>query len=631
MKTTLLTAFVLFTLHLTAQNTYLVSQQYGYSATDATQFLQAALNDPTAATIIIDNQAGSTWITDGLLLTRDDVTIQFQPGVVVEALAGALGQFEPILNIRGCDNITIQGNGGTMRMDKSQYPTNSEFRHCILTRGPSNVTISDLTLTGAAGDGIEVGPDFVQDVNDFDNDGDTAEFLPLQPSQNIILNNLICDANNRQGMSVISVIGLTVNNCTFSNTFGTDPMSGVDFEPFQRYQPMQNILMTGCTFSGNGGNGIQFGGVDINAQSPPSSIVIENATVFGNGQDPNRQRAAVDINNIYNPFAGADQSGDANDVGSAPGTFTIRNSIIRDEPYPGINVRQYASGLNVTFENVTVQNAANTFVNANLGPIIVQPPFYGASLNNEPCFGNVAFTNVTLVDDQTNRAQVTVDDLRSGPTGPADVTGTIGVDMVGMAAGQPINYVEDQQDCGNFTLDVVPVSALPVTLRRFDATTGEECTHRLRWEVVAASLLVGFVIEASADGRTWTDVWQTPTDDERGLGTHGATVAGRVDRFYRLRSDFIDATSSYSEVAFVPGCATEMELRYWPNPVRETLYFAPAAEVRVLTLTDVLGRPVRRWQVPNGVGELHLDGVPAGSYVLSDDRGDTVRILVAGE
>ena len=619
---------------LLAQNTYNVSQQYGYSPTDATAFLQAALNDPTAAVIVIDDLQGSTWITDGLLLTRDNVRIEFAPGVEVEALAGALGQFESLLNIRGCSNVFVEGNGGTMRIDKSQYPSNSEFRHCILTRGPQNVTIQNLLLTGAAGDGIEVGPDFVPDVNDIDNDGDFAEFVPTEPTQNLTLNNLVCDANNRQGMSVVSVIGLTVNNCTFSNTQGTEPESGVDFEPFQRYQPMQGIVMTGCTFSGNHGNGIQFGGVDIDASSPPSSILIQNALVTNNGLNPNRTRAGVDINNIYNPNAGSDQTGST--VNSATGSFALVNSTVRDEPYPGINVRQYASGLDVTISNVTVENCANTLVNFGLGPIIVQPPFYGSTLNNEPCFGNVEFTDVTVIDDQTNRAHVTVDDFRAGPTGPADVSGNINVSLVGAAAGTSAIYLEDGDDCGNFTLTVTTVGPLPVELTSFGVSR-KDCTHELSWEVALAEQLERFVVEESSDGEKWATARPLTGSshaanvgsDVKALGAHWVTLDGTRPAFYRLRSDFRDGTSEYSELVYAEGCVGATELKVWPNPTTSALNIAPSAKPRVLGLYDALGRQIQRFDLDEGQQRIQLTGLSPGLYVLVDEAsGQIVRLAV---
>ena len=613
---------------LHAQNTYRVSQQYGYSATDATQFLQAALNDPTAAVIIVDADQGSTWITDGLLLTRDNVRIELDPGVTVRALDNALGQFESLLNIRGCSNVFVEGNGGTFAMDKSQYPGNSEFRHCIITRGAQNVTIQNLTLTGAAGDGIEVAPDFVVDANDVDGDGDVTEIEPVVPSRNITLNNLVCDANNRQGMSVISVIGLSVSGCTFSNTSGTLPESGVDFEPFKSYQFLQGITMTGCTFNGNEGNGIQFAGVDLRPTSPPVDITITGALVFDNGKDAGSTRAGVDINNTYDPFAGSDQTMNAADVGSVSGTFAMSNSTIRDEPYPGLNVRQYVTGLDVSFTNVAVENCANTFVNAGLGPIIVQPPSYDANRNNDPCFGNVAFNDVTLVDDQTNRAQVTVNDFRAGPSGPEDVTGTIDVTLTGAAAGTPINFNADNVSCANFTLAVVGNSGpLPVELAGFGVSLNG-CTHEAAWEVASAELLTRFNLEASPDAETWTTAWTAAVSDGTAIGEHRARAEGQTARFYRLRSDFADGTTEYSDIVYAAGCGQKTTLSAWPNPSIGTLNITASEERRKLTFTSATGAHMLDVELAAGQTQLNLSTLAAGVYVLTDGHGGRQRIVV---
>ena len=629
MKSSLLYLFFLLSFITTAQaqNTYLVSQQYGYDATDATSFLQAALNDPTAEVIIIDNIQGSTWITDALTLTRDNVTIELQPGVEIEALANALGEFEPLLRLRACSNIMIEGNGGTLRMDKTQYPSNSQFRHCILTRGAQNVTIQNLTLTGAAGDGIEVGPDFVEDVNDFDNDGDVTDFVPTVPTENLTLTNLICDDNNRQGMSVVSVIGLTVTNCTFSNTAGTEPESGVDFEPFKSYQFMQGIVMNNCTFSGNNGNGIQFAGVDLKADSPPADILIDGATIIDNGKNASRQRAGVDINNIYNPFAGSDQSMDNADVASSTGTFILRNSTIRDEAFAGINVRQYAAGLDVSFENVLIENAANTFVNANLGPVIVQPPFYGSNLNNEPCFGNAAFTNVSIIDDQTNRAQVTVSDLRAGPSGPQDVTGTITVQMTGAAENEPVNYVEDSQGCVNFTLDVTAGTVLPVSLTGFTGNAVTDCEHEITWEITEALNTEAFSVEKSSDNRQWETLLYLPTNDSRAAGRYAHRFTGRETGYYRLRSHFIDGSASYSTVVLLRGCASDNALTAYPNPTDGILYVAPSDIPREFRLHDITGRLLQRILLPIDATQLDFAGQPAGMYLLADDQGNRLAVV----
>ena len=611
-----------------AQNTYRVSQQYGYDAIDATQFLQAALDDPTAAVIIIDADVSSIWITDGLTLSRDNVRIELDPGVTVQALDNALGVFEPLLVIVGCSNVFVEGNGGTFVMDKSQYPSNSEFRHCIGLRGPENVTVQNLTLTGAAGDGIEVGPNYVIDVNDLDGDGDTTDEEPIVPARNITLNNLLCDANNRQGMSVLNVIGLNVNGSTFSNTAGTLPGSGVDFEPFKSYQFLQGITMTVCTFHGNEGNGIQFAGVDLRPSSAPVDISITGALVYDNGKNPNGEPAAVKIGNVYNPFGGADQSMDPADVGSVPGTFTLSNSTVRDEPFSGLDVQQYAAGLTVNFTNVSVENCANTFVSTNLSPIIVRPPFYGASRNNEPCFGNVAFNNVTLTDDQTNRRHVVVFDFRPGPSGPEDVTGNIDVTLTGAAAGSPVDYLADDVDCGNFTLTVTDVSApLPVELTSFGVSLNS-CTHEASWEVASASLLARFSLEASVDAEMWNTTWSAATDDDAAIGEHRATVTGKAGRFYRLRSDFADGTAEYSDAVYRAGCRQNSKLAVWPNPSRGTLNVSASDEPRTLTFTTLTGANALEVALLPGQTQVATHPLATGVYVVTDGLGHRQRVLI---
>ena len=143
-----------------------------------------------------------------------------------------------------------------------------------------------------------------------------------------------------------------------------------------------------------------------------------------------------------------------------------------------------------------------------------------------------------------------------------------------------------------------------------------------------AERLSGFAVEGSTDGRTWTTVWQQATDDERGLGVHHVTVPQTAATFYRLRSDFVDGLAEYSEVAFAPACDAAGTLVVWPNPTRGELYLMPIEEARTFTLTDATGRVVRRVLVPGGVGELSINELTTGLYLLSDATGGRVRVVV---
>lgn len=598
---------------------------------NATACIQAAINDQNISRVILAD-VGQNWVSDRLTIGRDNFTFELENAdVVLQAEPGALAQFESLLRILLATNVTVEGNGGTFLLDKSEYDASSQFRHGINLAGPTNVTVQNLTILRAPGDGILVGSAFVQDVNDADGDGDVTDFEPTAFCFDITIDNVICDGNNRQGISVTSVVGLTVTNSQFINTSGTEPESGVDFEPFRRYQPMQGIVFDNCTFSGNNGNGIQFGGVDLNAGSPISDILITNALVSGNGQNPNRSRAGVQLRNIYDPFNGADASGNPADRTSSTGTFTLRNSTVRDEPYSGLNVRQYASGIDVSIENVVFDNVANTPINQGAGPILVQPVDYGDEFNNDPCFGNVAFSNVRLIDDQTDRRQVTVTDFRGGPSGPQNVTGDICVEFVAPQANATIATFLDDQPCGNFTLAVSEcLTTLPVTLTDFRVETNtDDCQHEITWTVAEASNVRSFTVETSQDGRNWTAVDSRAVNAQSALGGHSRFVRAGPDAAFRLRTDDIDGSFSYGPVVYAAGCKVTDGLEVWPNPARNVLYLAPVNYARTFRMMNVQGQTITTVSLPADRTKISLQQVPAGVYTLHcPESAATTRVVI---
>ena len=55
---------------------------------------------------------------------------------------------------------------------------------------------------------------------------------PATRTQRVVIKDVVADDNHRQGMSVISALGLLVENCTFSGTNGTSPMAVSAAAPF---------------------------------------------------------------------------------------------------------------------------------------------------------------------------------------------------------------------------------------------------------------------------------------------------------------------------------------------------------------------------------------------------------------
>ncbi len=248
------------------------ASQWGFDKDNATECLQKAI-DSGAKKILIDN-TGSDWIIDPVKLRSDleliigkDVTVLARPG-------GFLGVNDSLFTADGLKNITIRGeSGATLKMNRQDYADKarykpSEWRHGICLRSCENVVIRDLAITGSGGDGIYLG----------------ALAKPQNFCKDITIENIVADDHHRQGLSVISVENLLVRNCTFNNTKGTLPMSGIDLEPNQPDERLVNCVIEKCTFNGNDGSGADIYILHYNEQSPPMSITFRDCTFNGNNR-----------------------------------------------------------------------------------------------------------------------------------------------------------------------------------------------------------------------------------------------------------------------------------------------------------------------------------------------------------
>lgn len=120
-----------------------------------------------------------------------------------------------------------------------------EWGYGIYIFSGTNVSINGLTLKEFWGDGSAAG-----------GTDDTIE--TLAPSINIKYTNCIFDDNRRQGVSIGNGDGITFENCSFTNTYGTLPMAGVDLEPNPTNSDgslkvgyVRNVLFENCKLNNN--------------------------------------------------------------------------------------------------------------------------------------------------------------------------------------------------------------------------------------------------------------------------------------------------------------------------------------------------------------------------------------------
>jgi hypothetical protein len=205
------------------------------------QVLAGTATDNTTAIQNLFNEAGSIFIDKGTYVVNpltmvSNTVLWMHPEAKLLAKAG-YGANDRLLNISGCDNVTIHGNHATIQMLKAEY-VSGEQRHCVnLTGGSANVSIYDLHCIDSGGDGFYV--------------GGTA------PVENILLMNCYADNNRRQGLSISNVIGCKVIGGEYKNTIGTLPEAGIDIEPNPATgYYIQDVLLQGVRTSGNNGAGI---------------------------------------------------------------------------------------------------------------------------------------------------------------------------------------------------------------------------------------------------------------------------------------------------------------------------------------------------------------------------------------
>lgn len=235
---------------------------WGYDATDSTEAIQAAISSGVKK-LVIDAQTGPWYVRPLKGVSNQEIIIE--KGAVLCAKRGAFrDRLDVLLDYRKVENVRISGPG-ELRMWRDDYTNRveycwSEWRHALSFQGAKNVVIENLRIAESGGDGI-----YVNEMYD------------------TVIRNVTCDRNYRQGISVISAENLLIEGCTLSNTAGTAPAAGIDFEPNSNRERLVNCTMRNCKLVGNQVCGILFAFFYFDATTRPVSIRIENCLVSANG------------------------------------------------------------------------------------------------------------------------------------------------------------------------------------------------------------------------------------------------------------------------------------------------------------------------------------------------------------
>jgi hypothetical protein len=298
---------------------------WGFDKADSTRALQAAI-DSRVPRLIVDN-TGAPWVTDKLRLVSDQ-EIVFEKGVEVLAKKDAFrGKGDALFSLICVTNVTLRGYGATLRMRRADYDAppyeKAEWRTVLNINSSANIKVYGLTLAESGGDGIYLGC-----------------VRSEWPNRDILIKDVLCDRNYRQGISVISCENLLIENTVMRDTAGTAPAAGIDFEPNRSGERLKNCVMRNCVTENNQGDGYDFYLPNLTRGSEPLSIRLENCRSVGD-------RAGVMIT-----------TGNT-DEEAVRGTMIFTDCRFENAKHTGIGIsRKPVFGAALAFERCTVAGCA---------------------------------------------------------------------------------------------------------------------------------------------------------------------------------------------------------------------------------------------------------------------------------
>ena len=372
---------------------------WGFDPVDSTQQFQAAINSGVK-TLIVDRQS-SPWIVKPLKL-KSNLELVFEEGCEVQAKKGEFhGLADSLFIISLVDNVVMRGlgQGANLRMWKADYHTDaykkSEWRHGINIKSSSNIRIENLSIIDSGGDGIYLG---------------IAK--RTVHNEHIVIKNVVCDGNNRQGISVIDAVDMLIEDTIMKNTWGTAPQAGIDFEPNHESEAVRGCIMRNCICENNKGSGYDFYLPNLATCSGPLEITLENCI------SRNNERPSIAMTLPNGPTK------------TIQGFIKFKNCIFEND-LGGIMLQGSSTqGAKISFENTRMVWNMKNRENVKPSKVVHTPILLQARADNTDQSGNIDFGDFSLEYDTDVPAIMFNDNAMSG-LGLKKVTGNFTISQAG--------------------------------------------------------------------------------------------------------------------------------------------------------------------------------------------------------
>lgn len=265
---------------VTTSSYYLVnSLPSGYvkdGSKDYTSYVQAAVSK--YSNIVFP--AFPIMVNDAGINIGSNKIITFLPGSEIR-LKGSSKSTYAILRISSASNVTLY-NPVIVGDRYKHIGTTGEWGMGIGIYGSSNVTIYSPKVSNCWGDGIYIGQ-----VNSSVN------------CKNIVIKDGYLYKNRRDGISIISVDGLLLDNLYAGYTDGTLPKTGINIETNNKACIIRNVRINNPKTEKNGAMGIQ-----MNLRTMLSSTSKASEVTITNHSDTGSPRYALKVSTQSDSYGG---------------------------------------------------------------------------------------------------------------------------------------------------------------------------------------------------------------------------------------------------------------------------------------------------------------------------------------
>jgi len=326
----------------------------GDGKTNDTAAILAAISDAfeTGATVFIP---AGTYMVDAVesIKLKNGITLQMTPETILRVIPNNAEKYA-VLTVDGLENVRIIG--GVLMGDRGQHLGRSgEWGMGIRITGSKNILVQETVCNEFWGDGFYIG------------EGDIG-----RPSENIRIIGIKADQNRRQGLSLISGRNIEIAGAKITNTHGTAPSAGIDIEPSDVRNILDNIVIADLYTAGNQGAG----------------LLINTGSLSGT-------RSAISIKVINHQDDGSDRGMQISSKGIVPGNLIIEDA---DWRYSKRNAIAIQSHDHRSF-HIEILRASITNVNQGTrGAAIDIYSFKDDPLNENGGIGNITIERPVITD-----------------------------------------------------------------------------------------------------------------------------------------------------------------------------------------------------------------------------------------